>query len=39
VRICIDTAAAERLELVEGGLTDWTQQLLGNRARSTGIAP
>ena len=31
VRISIDTPAGERLELVDGGFTDWTQQLLGNR--------
>jgi len=40
VQISIDTPAGERLELVDGGFTDWTQQLLGNRKErllTTGI--
>jgi hypothetical protein len=31
LRISIETASGEVLELVDGGFTDWTQQLLGNR--------
>jgi len=40
VQISIDTPAGEHLELVDGGFTDWTQQLLGNRKErllTTGI--
>jgi hypothetical protein len=29
--VSIETAGGELLELADGGLTDWTQQLLGNR--------
>jgi hypothetical protein len=31
LRITIQTASGELLELADGGFTDWTQQLLGNR--------
>ena len=31
LRITVETIAGELLELVDGGFTDWTQQLLGNR--------
>ena len=31
LRITIQTTSGEVLELADGGLTDWTQQLLGNR--------
>jgi hypothetical protein len=31
LRITAETAAGELLELADGGFTDWTQQLLGNR--------
>jgi hypothetical protein len=31
LRIALETASGDELELVDGGFTDWTQQLLGNR--------
>jgi hypothetical protein len=31
LRISLETAAGDELELVDGGFPDWTQLLLGNR--------
>lgn len=31
LRIALESPAGDELELVDGGFTDWTQQLLGNR--------